>query len=34
LTGLVIGPLAIESFSWLLDRLSKTSQEEVPQRLS
>jgi predicted PurR-regulated permease PerM len=28
LTGLVIGPLVIESFSWLLDRLGKTSPEE------
>jgi predicted PurR-regulated permease PerM len=33
LTGLVIGPLVIESFSWLLDRLSKTSPEEAPQQL-
>ena len=33
LTGLVIGPLVLESFSWLLDRLSKTSPEEAPQQL-
>jgi predicted PurR-regulated permease PerM len=33
LTGLVIGPLVIESFSWLLDRLDKTSPEEAPQQL-
>ena len=33
LTGLVIGPLIIESFSWLLDRLGKTSPEEAPQQL-
>lgn len=29
LTGLVIGPLAIECFSWLLDRLSKASPAET-----
>lgn len=33
LTGLVIGPLVIESFSWLLDRLGKTAAEEAPQQL-
>lgn len=33
LTGLVIGPLVIESFSWLLDRLGKSSPEEAPQQL-
>jgi predicted PurR-regulated permease PerM len=33
LTGLVIGPLIIESFSWLLDRLSKTAPVEAPQQL-
>ena len=31
LTGLVIGPLVLESFSWLLDRLSKASSETAPQ---
>ncbi|PKN11301.1 MAG: hypothetical protein CVU69_13285 [Deltaproteobacteria bacterium HGW-Deltaproteobacteria-4] len=31
LTGLVIGPLVLEAFSWLLDRLSKTSPEAAPQ---
>ena len=31
LTGLVIGPLALESFSWLLDRLSKESSGPSPQ---
>lgn len=31
LTGLVIGPLVIESFAWLLDRLGKRSPEETPQ---
>lgn len=30
LTGLVIGPLVIESFSWLLDRLGKRTPEEAP----
>jgi len=29
LTGLVIGPLAIESFSWLLDRLGQIAPEEL-----
>lgn len=33
LTGLVIGPLVIESFSWLLDRLGKTTPEAAPQQL-
>lgn len=31
LTGLVIGPLALESFSWLLDRLSKVPAETASQ---
>lgn len=31
LTGLVIGPLVLETFSWLLDRLSKPSSETAPQ---
>lgn len=34
LTGLVIGPLAIESFSWLLDRLRKKPTDAPPQLLS
>ncbi|MBE0502769.1 MAG: AI-2E family transporter [Desulfuromonadales bacterium] len=29
LTGLVIGPLVIESFSWLLDRLGQLAPEEI-----
>lgn len=33
LTGLVIGPLVIESFSWLLDRLGKRAPEEAPPQL-
>ena len=33
LTGLVIGPLAIESFSWLLDRLGKKTMDTAPQQL-
>lgn len=33
LTGLVIGPLAIESFSWLLDRLGKVQTTVSPQQL-
>lgn len=33
LTGLVIGPLVIESFSWLFDRLGKATQEERIQKL-
>ncbi len=30
LTGLVIGPLVLEAFSWLLDRLSKASSVAAP----
>jgi len=33
LTGLVIGPLVIESFSWLLDRLGRSSPEQAPEQL-
>jgi predicted PurR-regulated permease PerM len=31
LTGLVVGPLVLEGFSWLLDRLSKESSGPSPQ---